>query len=500
MNIYYLFNLIILVISSIFLKKVLHVYQLKDYNNVRYLRYFINKKILFIFFSLTIYIFEIIFKNLLFYSIFNSIILIFNIIYYKNLIKSSKTPLKFTNKIKRLYFLSFFILLLLSFYKYSFCIFPIVSLFCPVLSNIINVYDKIKNQLFIYKARGKLKSNKIKIIAVTGSNGKTSVKNILKEMLSTQFKTQATPASFNTPLGISKFINEQLEADCRFLILEYGARHKNDIKKLCKLFGADYGIVTTISPQHIETFKHIENIIYAKNQLPNYLDNKLCIFNIDNIYNKRLYDLKSGNKISTSIYSNANVFATNIEIINKKTTFELHVKNKTYSIQTNLLGRHHVSNICLAVALAIELGINIYNILSAISNLKPTEHRLALLETHINILDDTYNCSPTSASEALWVLKSFTGKKMIATPGIVECGKQAYPANFNLGKNMSFCDWCIVVGEHNKKAILDGLKSQNYYDKNIICVNSLDDAKKHFLKLKQDDTLLLLNDLPDDYK
>ena len=499
MNIHYLFNLIILITNSIFLKKFLHIFQLKDYNNTRYLKYFINKKIIFIFICLILFIFQIIFKNLLFFIISNTIILIFNIIFCKFLIKSNKTPIKFTKKIKRLYFLSFILIAVLSFYKFSFCLFPIVTLLCPIISNFINIYDKIKNKLFIDKARKKLKSYKTKIIAITGSNGKTSVKNILKEIISTQRKTQATPASYNTPLGISKFINEHLERDCEFLILEYGARHKNDIKKLCKLFGADYGIVTTISPQHLETFKNIENIMQAKNQLPIYLQNKPCVFNIDNIYCKRMFDLKHGNKISTSIYSPANVHTKNFKINNCQIRFDLILNDTIHTIKTNLLGKHNISNICLATALSLELSISIENIISAIENLQPTEHRLSLIKTYINILDDSYNCSPTSAKEALWVLKNFSGKKMIATPGIIECGKEAYSINYNLGKEMSFCNWCIIVGEHNKKAILDGLKSQNYNTKNIILANTLDDAKRYFSKLKDNDTLLLLNDLPDDY-
>lgn len=501
MKIHFLFNLIIAIINIVFLKKYLHVYQLKNYNNIRYYRFFKNKKSLFFVLCLTFFVFEILFKNILFYILSNSVLLILNMIYLKNLIKSSKTPLILTGKLSRLDLFSIFILLLLCFYQFSFPLIIVATFLCPTISNTVNFYDRIKNHKFIKKAQLKLKNSFTQIIAITGSNGKTSVKNILLEILSTEHKTQATPASFNTPLGIAKFINEELKKDTEFLILEYGARHINDIKKLCRLFGADYGIVTTISPQHLETFKTIKNIVKAKNELPKFLDNSACVFNIDNLYTKQMFKEKSGNKISVSIYENADVYAKNLKIYKNLMCFDLFLSNRTYNLKINLLGRHNVLNICLASAMAKILNINEKNIIRAIENLQPTSHRLELIKTHINILDDSYNCSPSSAKEALWVLKNFSGKKMVVTPGIIECGKDKHIINFNLGKQMIFCDYVTVVGSENRKAILDGINSTNKTTKPEIFISkNLDETKKYFCKLKDNDTLLLLNDLPDDYK
>lgn len=372
-----------------------------------------------------------------------------------------------------------------------------------MIANFLNVYDKILNLHFIKTAKKKLENSSTQIIAITGSNGKTSVKNILLEMLSTEHHVQATPASFNTPLGIAKFINNELKHDTEFLILEYGARHKNDIKKLCKIFGADYGIVTTISPQHLESFHSIENIIKAKQQLSFYLQNKPCIFNIDNIHTMKMFQEKNGTKLSTSIFATANVYATNIEIKNNQTHFVLHLNNKEFNLKTNLLGRHNIQNICLATSLAHHLEVSTENIVKTIQNLQPTKHRLELIKTHINILDDSYNCSPSSAEESLWILSQFTGKKMIATPGIIECGKEKHNINFNLGKSLARFDYVIIIGKENKQPIFEGIKKE-IEDKNlqpkIFFETTLENAKPHFEKLQNNDTLLLLNDLPDDYK
>lgn len=506
MPIYHLFNLLTTITNLLFLHKFFHIYQLKDYNNVRYFKYFSKIRLIFVLFCFILFVFELLIKNILFYIVTNTILYILNLFYLKKLIKNKKTPLKFTKKLSRLHAISIFILFLFCFYKYSFTLIPIITFLSPIISNAINFYDKFKNKHYIKFAQEKLKNSKVQIIAITGSNGKTSVKNILLDMLSTQFKTQATPKSFNTPLGIAKFINNDLKFDTDFLILEYGARHKKDIKKLCSLFGADYGIITTISSQHLESFHSTENVFKAKNELAKFLENKPCVFNLDNIYCQRMFKEKCGTKISCSTFSPANVSANNIKIENKKTSFNLVLNNNTLTCKTNLLGRHNIINICLASALANHLGITEENIVSTIKNLKPVEHRLELIETHINILDDTYNCSPASAKEAIWVLKQFPKNKMVATPGIVECGKEKFNINYQLGKQLTFCDYIIIIGEENKTAILKGIKTailenpKSRKTPKIYCESTLDNAKQHFLKLNSGDTLLLLNDLPDDYK
>ena len=194
-----------------------------------------------------------------------------------------------------------------------------------------------------------------------------------------------------------------------------------------------------------------------------------------------------------------NIYASKIRIKNGKTLFKLHIDQNTFNCETQLLGKHNITNILLGLAISLELGVSIDKLLETISNFKPVPHRLQLIKTHINILDDSYNCSIDSAKQAIWVLNQFKGKKMIVTPGIIEGGKRQHELNFELGKLCSFADFCIVVGNTNKKAILDGLKSQNFNDKNIIFSKSLDEAKRYFTLLSNNDTLLLLNDLPDDY-
>lgn len=499
MIINYCFNLITLLICFIYLKKFLHIYQLKDYSNLRYLNYFANKKNLIYLFYYLIFIFQILINNLIVNCIINTINIIIFIIYSNFLIKQNKTKLKYTPKLKRIYYICIFLLSLFGLFLHFHSLIFIFTMLSPIIANFINLYDKIKNSIFIKKAKNKLHNSKTKIIAITGSNGKTSVKNILQQMLQTQYNTQATPSSFNTPLGIAKFINNDLQFNCEFLILEYGARHKKDIKKLCSIYGANYGIITHIAPQHLQTFKHIENVYLAKKELSNYLQNNFCVYNTDNIYCKRMFKEKTGNNLSCSIHEQANIYANNIKIENYKTSFDLYINEIKFHLSTNLLGRHNVLNICLATAMSVELGITHENITKTIVNLNQVEHRLYLIKTHINILDDSYNCSPASSKEAINTLCCFPNKKMVVTPGIIEGGRNEYLINYELGINLSVVDYVVIVGNHNKKAILEGLKSQNFNDNNIFIAATLTDAKQYFKLLNNNDNLLLLNDLPDDY-
>ncbi len=501
----YLINSILIFSNFFYIKRYLHIYQLKNYQNLRFFEFFSKKHKIYIILLAFFVVLQIFFKN--FYIIIGCNIFVFisNLLLNKDLMITKKTPLTYTSKLNRLFAISIFLIFIPLFIYCGFTISSILLFISPCLSNSINIYDKILNKKFIKKAQKKLQKFKPKIIAITGSNGKTSVKNILYKMLSSLENVLVTPKSFNTPLGIAKFINENLKEDCKYLILEYGARRRNDIKTLCKLFGADYGIITLIGNQHLQTFKSRENIYLAKSELSKYLKENLCVYNLDNIYALRMYQEKCGEKIGVSCNEikdkfNPNiVYATNIKIVNYSTTFILHIANTSYSIKTKLLGEHNVLNILLSSALAFNLGMPIQNIISAINSLEFTPHRLELIQSRINILDDSYNCSIDSARASLNVLSQLKNKKAVATPGIIEGGNDEYKLNFQLGKMISNFDYAIIIGEHNKIALENGITNKKSNIK-IYYAKTLEDAKKYFNLLHDGDNLLLLNDLPDDYK
>ena len=507
----YIINIICSILSIWFLPIYLHIFQLRDYNAKRYLSYFSLHYIIITIIYASLFVAEILIFKLFLVILLNAFaIAIFltnnlHLIVTKhlnstnnhNLKQISKTPIKFTERFKRIYVLSVILLILPIFFKFGAILCCFLTIFVPIIANFLNFYDKIKNRHFISDAENKLKNSNAKVIAITGSNGKTSVKNILKSMLETQYKVVASPNSFNTPIGLSKFINET-DLNVDYVILEYGARHKKDIENLCKIFGADYGIITQVAPQHLQTFKSIENIAIAKGKLSEFLKNKPCVYNIDNEFILPIYNKKQGIKFSVSTKNNADIYATNIRFKYFENTFDLNFNNTTLHCKTRLLGEHNISNILLSSALALHLKITPENLQTAISNLEYVPHRLEYIKGRINILDDSYNCSIASATESIKVLLNCPNKNMVVTPGIIEGGKQQYELNFKLGKLIANCDNIVIVGAYCKQALTDGIKDA-VPTKKILYAQSLEDAKQYFNILSNNDTLLLLNDLPDDY-
>lgn len=507
----YIINIFCSILSIWFLPIYLHIFQLRDYNAKRYLAYFSLHHLIFTIIYASLFVVKILIFKLFLVILLN---IIAGLIFLANNLhlaiakhlkttnkhnskQISKTPIKYTSRLKRIYVLSVILLILPIFFQFGAILCCFLTIFTPIIANFLNFYDKIKNNRYITNAKIKLKNSKAKVIAITGSNGKTSVKNILKSMLEAQYNVVASPSSFNTPIGLSKFINET-DLNVDFIILEYGARHKKDIENLCKTFGADYGIITQIAPQHLQTFKSIENIALAKGKLSEFLKCKPCVYNIDNRFILHMYNKKQGTKISVSTKNKADIFATNINFKNFESNFDLNFNNTTLHCKTCLLGEHNISNILLSSALALHLKITTTNLQNAISNLQYVPHRLEYIKGRINILDDSYNCSIASATESMNVLLNCPNKNMVVTPGIIEGGKQQYELNFMLGKLLANCDYIVIVGTHCKQPLTAGIKD-TMPTKKILYAPSLEDAKQYFNILSNNDTLLLLNDLPDDY-
>ena len=171
-----------------------------------------------------------------------------------------------------------------------------------------------------------------------------------------------------------------------------------------------------------------------------------------------MFDEKQGEKNCVSINLNDGLFATNIHISNFTTYFDINYNNQIYPCHTQLLGEHNVTNILLALNMALHLDIDINQAIQAIINLTPTPHRLEYIKSHIDIIDDSYNCSIDSASMALKVLNQTTKTKVVCTPGIIEGGKQQFNMNSKLSNMLNdVADIVIIVGKTNRRALISNL-------------------------------------------
>lgn len=500
-----------------------HSLQQNFYNeNNRYLKWIFNNignvicwyDILFL--VLTIVLYFVNFKYL--YFIITILVIGMNIIYYFSKKKEQvKLPLKYTSRIKRLYFtfivihlfIIFMLFLSLSNIYIYYILLAILIIFNSLMVFFVNIINlPVEKMVYLYyrnKAISKLKSlNNLEVIGVTGSYGKTSCKNILNTILNTKYDVVTTPKNFNTKYGLIITINNNLDKFNEYFIAEMGAFKRGSIDALCKMVKPKYGILTTIGEAHLETFGSSENIIKGKFELIESLPSDgTAVLNYDDL-KQRNYKIKNKCNVLWISLENSNVYAyaSNIKMSYKGMSFEVFFEGdkKSYLFETKLLGKPNVYNILESIALGRYLGIEIDRLQTAVKRLQSVEHRLELKRMgDINIIDDAYNSNPIGAKMALDVLGLMPGKKIIVTPGMIELKDKQNYYNKEFGKYISeVCDEVILVGKNQTKYIYEGLIEKKYSTKKIHIINDVKEAFGIINSIKDDNTYALLeNDLPD---
>lgn len=415
-----------------------------------------------------------------------------------------KKPFVVTARMKRLY--SILTIVLFAFAL----IHPVMLALMPALVALAALIalpiEKSINRMYMRDAQKKLFANKDLIrIGITGSYGKTSVKVILYTILSQKYNVLSTPASFNTPMGLTRVIRERLEPAHQIFLAEMGARHRQDIKELTDFIQPTIGVLTSVGPQHLDTFKSLETIIKTKYDLIRALpDDGFAVFNGDNDICADLYDKTSHTPKALIGKENSDAWAEDITLSAQGSSFTLCLKDGArIPCQTRLLGAHNISNILLCCALGRHLGLSNIQLQRGVALLQPVEHRLQLLRSAggVTIIDDAFNSNPRGAKAALDVLSKFPGRRIIVTPGMVELGEKEDEYNRDFGREMaSAADICVLIGKKHSKPIQDGLISAGYPQENIRVFASLSDATAWLNGVMQSgDFILYENDLPDNY-
>lgn len=433
-----------------------------------------------------------------------------------------KNKFNFTKRMKRLFACVFILMLLLYFitfgllnYHYqlseiSFIYLLIINflVFDLVIIAHFLAYplEKLIQNKFINQAMSKiLENNRLSVIGITGSFGKTSTKFIIGNILKRAANVCVTPESYNTPMGITLSVNRYLKNIDDYFVCEMGARRVGEIKELTEIVFPKIGVLTSIGPQHLETFGNIKNIIKTKFELIESLPNDgLAILNYDNLY-IRDYQLKSGIKVLTYGIENKDVDYHGFNIYYGKdgSRFEIKFPNQEkYLFTTKLLGKHNISNILAGVALADYLAMNVNKIINTVSLLKPIEHRLELKAfENYSIIDDSFNANYEGACNALDILNHFHNIRIIITPGLIELGIDQDNYNYYLGEKIAkICDFVVLVGVKQTYKLYEALEDVNYPQVKILVTNSYNEGFKYILDtFKENFTLLIENDLPDNY-
>ncbi|MBI2011579.1 UDP-N-acetylmuramoyl-tripeptide--D-alanyl-D-alanine ligase [Candidatus Daviesbacteria bacterium] len=440
-----------------------------------------------------------------------------------------KHTLEWTAKAKLLFLISL-LLILIDSAKGSLFLFqnlwfsplfiPLVIFFSPIFLVVSQILllpleyyqkDKILNQT-------KLKLNnlsKLKIIAITGSFGKTSTKDILYTLLWKKFRVVKTPRSYNNPLSIASTIFELVKEDTQILIAEVGAYKKGEIKKIAKLIKPQVGIITAIAPQHLEKFGSIENIANSKFELIESLpSNGLAVLNGESEW---LVNLSKNAPCKVIFYGGREIIdtkisysrylyqytATDIQVSTYGTSFLLSTPKGKIKIEIPLIGEHYAKNFLAAATIALQLGLSLNEVRQRAKLLLPTPHRLEIKKQgNITLIDNSYNTNPESSKLSFKLLKDYPGdQKIIITPGLIELGRQSEKENIEFGKDANkVADEIIIVGENAREFLVKGLKEANFPKEKIHIVLELKDGLNLLSQIGKPNAIVLLeNDLPDNY-
>ena len=522
MNIYLLTVLCISAVSGIFgVTRHFQMFQQNSYYPSRYFKWLkgnFNKGFLycaFMFFVVSLFCFL---KLYLIGSVIALFILFYNIKTTVELQKRSVKKLDFTDRVKRLYLAAivvFVILIALStiIYKgyFSRLIIDAILVFAylpPVFTfalwGIMIPVEKRISKHYIDDAKKILASMPdLTIIGITGSYGKTTTKFILTRILSEKYNVVCTPHSYNTPMGIVKTIRTLIKPQTEIFVCEMGAKEVGNIKEDCDIASPDYGIITSVGPQHLETFKSIENVFNTKFELADAVreNGGMTFVNGDS---KEIIDrIEKGYWIYGTDKS-FDLCGKNLSYGKDGSTFSMTLDRKKVNFTTKLLGVHSIIDIIGAVAVAHTLGVPTKDIQYAVSTLTPTEHRLEMkpFTNGSLLIDDAYNSNPEGCLEAVRVLGSFDGmKKVIVTPGLVELGSREYDCNYSLGRLAAKnCDIIILVGTNRSKPMQDAVADSDFNKDNLFVAASFKEAMDIYSRFADSNTVVLFeNDLPDNY-
>jgi UDP-N-acetylmuramoyl-tripeptide--D-alanyl-D-alanine ligase len=366
------------------------------------------------------------------------------------------------------------------------------------------------NARYLRAARSRLERIDPVIIGITGSFGKTSTKAATARLVAPPAEVLATPGSYNTPLGVSRTINELLTDSHHYLVVEMGARRPGDIAELCRLVPPSIAVLTAIGPAHLDTFGSLAGVRRAKSEiLAGAAPGGTAVLNVDDPEVRSLADEISELRVVRYGLDSAgrpDVTARDVVTGPHGSTLTVvdRASDEELRTSTRLLGRHALGHLLGGVAVALALRRRLGELEEAIASLTPVEHRLQLIEGTggIIVIDDAYNSNPQGAAAALEVLAAMPAReRVVVTPGIVELGAHQAEANRELGAHAArIADAIIVVAGVNRAALTEGAASAGN-GVAIVTVDSLQRAQDELARLLgPGDAVLFENDLPDHYE
>lgn len=372
--------------------------------------------------------------------------------------------------------------------------------------------QELDNRRFVLRAKAKLDEVEPLVVGITGSFGKTTTKACANAVAELRGASYATPASFNSYLGVVRAINEGLTSRHRTFIAEMGAYRPGDIAELCELVNPSIGVLTAIGPAHLERFGSIDAIERAKGELAESLpadgfyvttaDDPRCVRTAERTEARVILFSAAG-------APDAEITAADISMAEGTTRFTLRRRGESgaeeVTVRSRLLGRHNVANLLAAAAVGEAMSLPLDAIGRALARVTPPAHRLAPIlnrQAGIVVIDDAYNSNPVGAAAALEVLASHQAeRRLLVTPGMVELGEREEAENERFGTQAAeVCDLVVLVGEERSRPIREGLEAAAFPQSRIHVVANASEAQELLARTtKRGDVILFENDLPDLY-
>ena len=358
-------------------------------------------------------------------------------------------------------------------------------------------YEEPRRNRLIKQASKKFKNHPGIKIAIEGSYGKTSMKELLATVLGEAKSVAATPGNKNVPVSHAAWV-KKLSGKEDILLIEYGEGAPGDIAKLAKLSQPDYAIITGLAPNHLDEYKNLDAVAADLLSIKEYVKPSNVFVNDSSFTGHDLSGL--------SAFSANEVLSWKIKSVKvgyEGTSFEMHKKQKTIEVSSGLIGRHQVAPLALAAALAYELGLKITDIEAGLAKTTPFEHRMQPRQQGgAWIIDDTYNGSLEGIKAGLDLLSELPAKRKIyITPGLVDQGEETERVHLEIGKKISQVkpDKLVLMQNSVTQFIVKGLEEGGYRGDLQIEVDPLEFYTNLEHMVAAGDLVVMQNDWTDNY-
>lgn len=369
---------------------------------------------------------------------------------------------------------------------------PLTDLALAIMAPI----EKALSKKFVVQAQKRLAQVKPRVVAITGSYGKTSTKNYVAHLVSATFPTVASPASFNNRLGLSRAVNDKLVPGTEIFVAEMGIFGAGEIRELCGYFPPDIAAITVIGEAHLQRMRSTDVIFRAKAEITERAGTVVLPIDDERLARHAALCAEQGKTVVTVSTAGADA-----DVVLDARAGTIRIGRATQPVAVSVSGTGHAVNVAVAAGIALAAGVPVDTIAGRLGDLPGSAHRAEVqtAPTGARVIDDTYNSNPVGAHRALEGAAALAaesgGPLIVVTPGMVELGPVQVERNRAFGAAIAAAGGTLyAVGRTNRGALVAGFGAE------AITVARREQAVAAAVDAAGDRGVILYeNDLPDHY-